>query len=79
MIFDEVHNGKSAYKKGRKSVTGLKLMYLQYKYPKSRVVYSSATAASEVHHLMVFPRLELWGKGTPFETNLEFQSAMIER
>lgn len=79
MIFDEVHHSKSAYKSIKPSRTGLGVMHLQYGFPKSRVVYSSATAASEIHHLLVFPRLELWGNGTPFKDYKEFRNSMNQR
>lgn len=79
MILDEVHNSKSAYKKINPSSQGLSVMQLQYGFPKARVVYSSATAASETYHLLVFPRLQLWGNGTPYKNLKHFQETLNER
>ena len=39
---------------------------LQNALPKARIVYSSATGATEVHNLVYADRLGLWGAGTAF-------------
>lgn len=69
-IFDEGHRAKHAFADdcGKATQTGLAVLEIQdpEKYPDIRVVYSSATAASEVRHLAYQVRLGLWGEGTSF-------------
>ena len=45
---------------------------IQDKFPKARVVYASATAATEIDQLMFGSRLGLWGAATPFATAKDF-------
>lgn len=69
-IFDEGHKAKHAFadENGKATQTGAAVLEVQdpIKYPNVRVVYSSATAASEVKHLAYQIRLGLWGTGTSF-------------
>jgi hypothetical protein len=69
-IFDEGHRAKHAFadENGKSTQTGQAVLEIQdpLKYPEVRVVYSSATAASEVRHLAYQVRLGLWGMGTSF-------------
>ena len=69
-IFDEGHKAKHAFadEGGKATQTGQAVLEIQdpVKYPEIRVVYSSATAASEVRHLAYQIRLGLWGEGTSF-------------
>lgn len=69
-IFDEGHRAKHAFadENGKATQTGQAVLEIQdsIKYPEIRVVYSSATAASEVRHLAYQVRLGLWGEGTSF-------------
>jgi hypothetical protein len=69
-IFDEGHKAKHAFadEGGKATQTGQAVLEIQdpIKYPEIRVVYSSATAASEVRHLAYQIRLGLWGEGTSF-------------
>ena len=69
-IFDEGHRAKNAFanENGKSTQTGQAVLEIQDpdKYPDIRVVYSSATAASEVRHLAYQIRLGLWGIGTSF-------------
>lgn len=69
-IFDEGHRAKHAFsdENGKATQTGQAVLEVQdpLKYPDVRVVYSSATAASEVRHLAYQIRLGLWGEGTSF-------------
>lgn len=69
-IFDEGHRAKHAFadENGKTTQTGQAVLEVQdpLKYPEVRVVYSSATAASEVRHLAYQIRLGLWGEGTSF-------------
>ncbi len=69
-IFDEGHRAKHAFadENGKSTQTGQAVLEIQdpLKYPEIRVVYSSATAASEVRHLAYQVRLGLWGIDTSF-------------
>ncbi|CAI5485719.1 unnamed protein product, partial [Closterium sp. Naga37s-1] len=72
IIFDECHKAKNLVPEsgGNATRTGEAVMELQAKLPNARVVYCSATGASEPRHVGYMTRLGLWGDGTPF---LNFQ------
>lgn len=74
VVFDEGHKAANALAGtlGQPTQTGLAVIALQDQLPKLRVVYSSATQATEARHLAYMPRLGLWGKGTPFATVQDF-------
>lgn len=83
LIFDEGHRAKNFFSDERRSggtQTGAAVVEIQdpEKFPDYRVVYSSATAATDVKHLGYMTRLGLWGKGTAFETFAEFASEIEE-
>ena len=72
LILDEAHNLRSALdlpgergtrKASKRALAGLEL---QRRLPNARVIYASATGASEVANLAYAERLGLWGRGTPF-------------
>lgn len=69
-IFDEGHKAKHAFadESGKATQTGQAVLEIQdpVNFPEVRVVYSSATAASEVRHLAYQIRLGLWGEETSF-------------
>ena len=52
-------------KASQRALVGIEL---QRRLPDARVVYASATGASEVANLAYAERLGLWGRGTPFPT-----------
>lgn len=72
LVFDEAHNaGNAIAMKGKRGVKkasdqALAVIELQKALPKARVVYVSATGATEVSNLSYATRLGLWGPGTPF-------------
>jgi len=74
ITFDESHlAGNALAVKGKRgttkpSATALAVVDLQNRLPNARVVYASATAATEVHNLAYANRLGMWGPGTPFPT-----------
>jgi hypothetical protein len=78
IVFDESHGmGNAIERKGKRSVRkptqrALAGLELQRLLPNARVVYVSATAATEVYNLAYAPRLGLWGRGTPFPTVRRF-------
>lgn len=78
IAFDESHNMANVIEKrgargksppAAKALAGLEL---QRALPNARVVYISATGATEVSNLAYATRLGLWGDGTPFHTSQDF-------
>lgn len=78
IVFDESHNmGNAVDMKGsrgtrqasQKAKAG---MELQDRLPNARVIYMSATAATEVANLAYADRLGLWGPGTAFGDRRDF-------
>jgi hypothetical protein len=49
------------------SKTGLIVVKLQNELPNARIVYVSATPATEPRNMAYMVRLGLWGSGTPFK------------
>lgn len=80
IIFDEAHRAKNALAGGRgePTLTGQAVIDLQdpARNPDYRVVYSSATGATDVRNMAYMTRLGLWGKGTSFPAG--FQEFMQE-
>ena len=71
IVFDECHRAKNLVPSGstKPTKTGLTVLELQNKLPKARIVYASATGASEPKNMAYMVRLGLWGLGTPFRGN----------
>ena len=78
IAFDEAHmmqnsmpqKGKRGVKKAAtRAIAGVEL---QKRLPNARIVYVSATGATEVANLAYADRLGLWGKGTPFANKMDF-------
>ncbi|MCL6102210.1 MAG: strawberry notch family protein [Bacteroidetes bacterium] len=82
IIFDESHQMANAIAsqggRGMKkaSQTALAGVELQKMLPNARVVYASATGATEVSNLAYAQRLGLWGDGTPFANSQSFINAV---
>ena len=55
------------------------VLELQNKLPKARIVYASATGASEPRNMAYMTRLGLWGTGTPFHEFNDFIQAIEKR
>lgn len=78
--FDEAHSmggvagGEGARGKTKGSDQGMAGVELQARLPKARVVYASATGASDVNNLAYATRLGLWGPETAFPTRENFIS-----
>lgn len=81
IIFDECHRAKNLCPTGssKSTKTGMTVLELQTKLPKARVVYASATGASEPKNMAYMVRLGMWGKGTPFPEFLDFIAAVEKR
>jgi hypothetical protein len=80
VIFDEAHKAKNALASGfgEPTLTGQAVIDLQdpERNPDYRVVYSSATGATDVRNMAYMIRLGLWGIGTSFPGG--FQGFMQE-
>lgn len=82
IVFDESHmmanaieqqSGRGRSKPSQAALAGMELQRL---FPKAKIVYSSATGATEVSNLVYAQRLGLWGDGTPFGSPQEFIQAV---
>jgi predicted RNA methylase len=82
IAFDEAHGMRNAKategergmtKPSQKALAGLNL---QKMLPKARILYVSATGATEVSNLAYAERLGLWGRGTAFTDKGEFIDQM---
>ena len=80
ICFDEAHNmANAAGKQGKrgntkpseKALAGIKL---QKMFPKARIVYASATGATDISDYVYLDRLGLWGPGTAFHNAQDFIS-----
>lgn len=81
IVFDECHKAKNLCPTGssKPTKTGLTALDIQNKLPKARVVYASATGASEPRNMAYMVRLGMWGLGTPFKQFNDFISAVEKR
>uniref|UniRef100_A0A8C5UF42 Protein strawberry notch homolog 2 n=1 Tax=Malurus cyaneus samueli TaxID=2593467 RepID=A0A8C5UF42_9PASS len=75
IVFDECHKAKNA----NSTKMGKAVLDLQNKLPRARVVYASATGASEPKNMIYMSRLGIWGEGTPFRAFDDFLSAIEKR
>uniref|UniRef100_A0A8C4H0L2 Protein strawberry notch homolog 2 n=1 Tax=Dicentrarchus labrax TaxID=13489 RepID=A0A8C4H0L2_DICLA len=75
IIFDECHKAKNA----TSTKMGKAVLDLQNKLPRARVVYASATGASEPKNMIYMSRLGIWGEGTPFRIFDDFLHAIEKR
>ena len=84
IIFDESHSmgnvveTKGARGKKKASQQAMAGVNLQARLPKARVVYVSATGATEVNNLGYTSRLGLWGEGTAFATVRDFTNKIVQ-
>jgi len=82
IAFDESHNmANVTEKRGARGATppaakALAGLELQRALPQARIVYVSATGATEVCNLAYAPRLGLWGDTTPFSNATAFVKAV---
>lgn len=81
IVFDECHRAKNLCPTGstKPTKTGLTVLELQNKLPNARVVYASATGASEPRNMAYMVRLGMWGQGTTFPEFLDFINAVEKR
>lgn len=80
IVFDEAHEmggvagGEGAMGQKQGSLQGIAGVLLQNTLPRARVLYASATGASDVNNLAYAVRLGLWGPGTAFAAREQFIS-----
>ena len=81
IIFDECHRAKNLCPTGagKPTKTGQTVLELQKRLPNARIVYASATGASEPKHMAYMVRLGIWGRGSPFNDFSDFLSAIEKR
>uniref|UniRef100_UPI00358DE5C9 protein strawberry notch homolog 1 isoform X3 n=1 Tax=Myxine glutinosa TaxID=7769 RepID=UPI00358DE5C9 len=81
ILFDECHKAKNLCPVGssKATKTGLAVLELQNLLPRARVVYASATGASEPRNMAYMSRLGIWGPGTPFKEFSDFIQAVERR
>ena len=81
IVFDECHKAKNLVPVGsaKPTKTGLSVLELQEKLPNARIVYASATGASEPKNMAYMVRLGLWGPGTPFSDFNDFIQSIEKR
>ncbi len=81
IVFDECHKAKNLIPVNGKisTKTGIAVVKLQDKLPNARVVYSSATGASEPRNMAYMVRLGIWGVGTAFRTFQDFEKTVERR
>ncbi|XP_027354630.1 protein FORGETTER 1 [Abrus precatorius] len=78
IIFDECHKAKNLVPESgsQPTRTGEAVLDIQDRLPEARVVYCSATGASEPRNMGYMVRLGLWGDGTSFSDFREFLGAL---
>ena len=82
IVFDESHLAGNAIDtvtdRGPKkaSLQGKSVTDLQALFPLARIVYSSATGATDVTNLSYADRMGIWGPSTPFTTKQQFFDAI---
>uniref|UniRef100_A0A0A9Y5M8 Protein strawberry notch n=2 Tax=Lygus hesperus TaxID=30085 RepID=A0A0A9Y5M8_LYGHE len=81
IVFDECHRAKNLCPVGssKPTKTGLTVLEIQNKLPSARVVYASATGASEPRNMAYMTRLGIWGEGTPFPEFNDFIQVVEKR
>jgi predicted RNA methylase len=82
IAFDEAHamanatGGEGSRGRGKGSEQGIAGIRLQNLLPRARVLYASATGASDVNNLAYAMRLGLWGPQTAFADRTHFVAAI---
>ncbi|CAF1235122.1 unnamed protein product [Adineta ricciae] len=81
IVFDECHKAKNLAPSptAKSSKTGLAVLDLQARLPNARIIYASATGASEPRNMAYMTRLGLWGAGTSFADFNHFIQAIEQR
>jgi predicted RNA methylase len=89
ILFDEAHamggvtggqgrTGEARFGAPKGSQQGLAGVELQHRLPRARIVYASATGATDINNLAYAVRLGLWGEGTQFPDRQAFTARIRE-
>jgi predicted RNA methylase len=84
ILFNEAHamggvaGGEGRFGATKGSQQGIVGVELQNRLPRARVIYASATGASDVNNLAYAVRLGLWGEGTAFPDRTSFITRIRE-
>ncbi|WP_241127945.1 strawberry notch-like NTP hydrolase domain-containing protein [Novosphingobium terrae] len=84
ILFDEAHamggvaGGEGRFGATKGSQQGVAGVELQNRLPRARVVYASATGATDINNLAYAVRLGLWGEGTQFVDRESFTARIRE-
>lgn len=82
IVFDEAHEmagfagGEGRFGTSKGSEQGIAGVRLQNLLPRARILYVSATGASDVNNLAYATRLELWGPSTAFADRRDFVESL---
>lgn len=78
IVFDECHKAKNLVPEAgsQPTRTGEAVLDIQGRLPEARIIYCSATGASEPRNMGYMVRLGLWGAGTSFSNFREFLGAL---
>ncbi|XP_054279208.1 protein strawberry notch-like [Macrosteles quadrilineatus] len=80
IVFDESHKAKNlVVTKAKPTKAAQAVVELQSRLPLARVVYASATGASEPRNMAYMTRLGIWGTGTPFPDFMDFINSVEKR
>ncbi|TKR95497.1 hypothetical protein L596_009661 [Steinernema carpocapsae] len=81
IVFDECHRAKNLCPNtgSKPTKTGKVVLDMQKALPNARVVYASATGASEPRNMAYMTRLGLWGLGQSFPEFQDFINAVERR
>lgn len=80
LALDEAHRAKNLHAQGggKPSKTAVVIDALQSQLGDARVIYASATIATEPRNMQCLSRLGLWGPGTAFDSSTRFAKAMTD-
>ncbi|KAI1721149.1 p-loop containing NTP hydrolase pore-1 domain-containing protein [Ditylenchus destructor] len=81
IVFDECHRAKNLCPttSAKSTKAGRFVVELQHALPSARVVYASATGATEPRNMAYMTRIGLWGMGLTFTTFADFIHAVENR
>uniref|UniRef100_A0A0R3RFZ8 AAA_34 domain-containing protein n=1 Tax=Elaeophora elaphi TaxID=1147741 RepID=A0A0R3RFZ8_9BILA len=81
IVLDECHRAKNLVPTSgsKPTKTGRSVMELQKALPNARIVYASATGATEPRNMAYMTRIGLWGQGQAFREFSDFINAVEKR
>jgi len=81
IVFDESHKAKQVGKADGKGASKMSaaVIKLQATLPMARIVYVSATGASELKQMGYMSRLGIWGPSSAFTSSQDFATVLSQR